>query len=81
MDKILECANNYKKLTDIRYLLGLHKLTDLVGIASGNRKKIFNQVLGKSITQEQIEKSSFFDKLESRIEPLYNLEKLLKFNT
>ncbi|WP_317856075.1 PBECR4 domain-containing protein [Chakrabartyella piscis] len=104
MDKILECASNYKKLTNVRYnmvigrkgkavkivldfdesnfhhLLGLHKLTDLVGIASGNRKKIFNQILGKSITAAQIQKSDFFDKLESRIDPLCNLEKLLDTN-
>lgn len=50
--------------TEFHHLVGLHKLRDL-RLARGNREKIFQQILSKTICMEDIKKSrSFFQKGE-----------------
>ncbi len=103
MDRLLECAKNYKTLTQSYYkiiigrkgrtvtiilsfaaehfhhLLGLHKLTDL-SVSNSNRKRVYEHILSGKITFADVEKSSFVDKLDNRLEPLTNLETLLDTN-
>ena len=65
--------------TDFHHLMGLHKLKDL-RLSKGNRETIFRDVLAGHIHFSDIEKSSFFSRIEKRIEPLADLEKILDDN-
>lgn len=59
---------------DFKHLLGLHKLTDMPDISRAGANAVFNAVLNKRITQEQIEKSEYYYKIKDRIEHFPQIE-------
>lgn len=64
---------------DFHHLMGLHKLKDL-RLSRGNRERIFRDILSGNILFSNIEHSLYFNKIEKRIEPFSNLEKILDDN-
>ncbi len=65
--------------TEFHHLVGLHKLRDL-RLARGNREKIFQQILSKTICMEDIKKSRYFPEIQDRIDPFDKIEHFLDSN-
>ena len=64
--KLVEIHLSFEK-TDFHHLVGLHKLKDIEQLRSGAREDIFDRIVQGEITQEQIEKSAFYNDMSSRI--------------
>lgn len=64
---------------DFFHLIGLQHLKDLPNLRT-DRGKIFNQILTRQITIDQIQKSSFFSKIEKRISCFLHIENMLDNN-
>lgn len=65
--------------TEFHHLVGLHKLRDL-RLARGNREKIFQQILSKTICMEDIKKSRYFPEIQDRIGLFDKVEHFLDSN-
>lgn len=61
------------------HLMGLGKLKD-IEFSTPNRTLIFNQILKRKITYEDIKQSNFISKIENRFTPLSNIESILDLN-
>ena len=73
--KLIEIVLGFNE-TDFHHLVGLHKLKD-INIARDNRKRVFHNILSRSITDQTIAKSAFFNESRLRLEAFQFLEDLL----
>ena len=66
--------------SDFHHLIGLHKLKDIAQIQHGMREKVFDKLISGEILETVMEKSLYYEQMESRIVPLTSLEELLDGN-
>jgi hypothetical protein len=64
---------------DFFHLIGLQHLKDLTNLKR-DRGKIFNQIMTRQITIDQLRNSSFFNKIEKRISCFMHIENMLDNN-
>lgn len=53
--------------SDFHHLAGLHKLTDIEYVYKKKASDVFDKILKEEITQEDLQKSSFFYSIEDRL--------------
>ena len=77
-NKLISLKINFMK-EDFFHLVGLHKLRDIEKLndPSFSKPKIFDAVADGAITYDELQKSVFFDEIDSRISCFCKLEELL----
>ena len=73
---LVEIRLTFEK-SDFHHLVGLHKLTDIEQLRSGMRERIFDSILSGKVSQEIIEKSSFYGEIEDRLICVEQIEEFL----
>ena len=62
------------------HLLGLEKLKDVEQLVSSNPVVVFDKIVSGKITQENLQKSSFYPKISDRIKYFQDLQNMLDPN-
>ena len=66
--------------SDFHHLAGLHKIKDNAKLQYGKRSDVLDAILNDEIDMHQLRKSSFFNSMQMRLEPLAHLEEILDDN-
>lgn len=66
--------------SDFHHLIGLHKLVDYDYITTGNRSRIFDDIINGRIGYSDISNNNTFGMIKDRLEPFSSIESLLDSN-